>query len=99
MTNNIPYLVSGLTAASSFVAQMQPSPGSWHSIAIQAGMAGVVVLLLLKFFPMILSSMRAEADANRAVVREIIESNRTKDLAWQQIINDRTLCPKDKTGN
>ena len=94
-----PYLVSGLFSASAFIAQAQPQNQSVSSLAIQAGMAGVVMLLLLKFFPMILSAMKAEADANRKVVREIVEAGHAKDAAWQKIIADKKLCSKDNSGD
>ena len=78
----------------STVAQVQQE---WilPSHAIQAGMAGVVVLLLLKFFPMILNAMKVEADANRETIREIVEANQVKDAAWQRIISENKLCIKN----
>lgn len=97
MTNAIPYLVGGLTTATSAIAQVSNAgnPSLW----IQAGMAGVVVLLLLKFFPMILAHQRAESEANREIVREIVAANQAKDEAWQKIVAEKKLCPKDANGN
>ena len=99
MTHSIPYIVSGLTASVSFLAQAQPAPGSWHSIAIQAGMAGVGVLLLLKFFPMVMQHLERKDKEHQAIIREIVGANQVKDAAWQAIVNEKKLCPKDKHGN
>ena len=99
MQDQIPYIIGGLTSASAFTAQVQPDTSGLPALAIQAGMAGVVVLLLLKFFPMILNAMKAEADANRKIVREIVEANHAKDAAWQRIVSENKLCTKNKNGD
>ena len=99
MHNTIPYIVSGLVSVSSYIAQAAPNGGSWHSLAIQAGMAGVVVLLLLKFFPMLIAHLEKKDAEHQTVVREIISANTAKDAAWQRIIEDRGVCPKDRKGN
>lgn len=96
MTNTIPYIVSGLFSACSFIGQVPPSEGSWHSLAIQAGMAGVVVLLLLKFFPMLIAHLEKKDAEHQAIIREIVASNQLKDEAWQKIVTDRGLCPQDR---
>ena len=100
MHNTIPYLVSGLVSASSYISQTTTTTTTLNpSLWIQAGMAGIVVLLLLKFFPMVLTSMKEEAAANRQIIREIVSEGHKKDAAWQEIVADRHLCPKDKQGN
>ena len=83
-----------------FIAQTAPvQAGSWHSLAIQAGMAGVVVLLLLKFFPMLIAHLEKKDAEHQAVVRDIVRAGHAKDAAWQKIIEDRGVCPKDRRGN
>jgi len=76
MTNSLPYIASGFFAFSSFIGQVQPAAGSWHSLAIQAGMAGVVVLLLLKFFPMLIAHLERKDQEHQKIVREIVTAYR-----------------------
>ena len=98
MQNTIPYLVGGLTSLTSLIAQAAPSfdnPSLW----IQAGMAGIVVVLLLKFFPLILSHQRSEAEANREIIREIVGSNASTHKEWQRVVSEKKFCPKDQNGN
>lgn len=93
--DTIPYAAGLMTAGSTMLAQVHPNTG-WSSLVIQAGMAGVVVLLLLKFFPMILSHLDKTAQENREIIRDIIQANQNKDKEWQKIISDKGICPKDK---
>jgi predicted regulator of amino acid metabolism with ACT domain len=96
MHNTITYTVSGLFSATSFIAQLQPID-NWHSLAIQAGMAGVVVLLLLKFFPMLIKHLEKKDAEHQTIIREIVTANQAKDEAWQRIISEHKLC--NKNGN
>ena len=62
-------------------------------------MAGVVVLLLLKFFPMVMSHLERKDKEHQVIIREIVEANTVKDEAWQRIVSEKKLCPKDEHGN
>lgn len=98
MTDGIPYVVSSLIAGTSYISQIQVAQGSsWHSIAIQAGMAGVVVLLLLKFFPMVMSHLERKDKEHQQIIREIVDANKSKDEAWQRIVSEHHKCPKDNS--
>lgn len=97
MQNGITYLASLAASASTALAQVHQTSGgvmeSWAQLAIQAGMAGVVVLLLMKFFPMMLDKMEAKDRAHEDTIRHIIESNSKKDEAWQKLVQERVTCP------
>jgi len=57
------YLGGIFMAIGTFFGQLATNPeSSWYSIAIQAGMMGVVLLLLLKFFPDLQRSQRETTD-------------------------------------
>ena len=78
--------------------------GGWLQVIVQAGMAGIVVLLLMKHIPAMmernermqerhLQVLQEERKAFEHTVTTIVESNATKDKAWQQIIQSRGFCP------
>lgn len=98
LTEAFPYVTGAAVTLAASAAALDVS------IWVQAGMAGVVVLLLLKFFPMILSHMEAKDKRHEQkmdekdlrfeqTIRDIVERNDKKDEAWQQIVQSRGNCP------
>jgi uncharacterized membrane protein YhiD involved in acid resistance len=91
MTNqfaeSVPYVAGAATALIGVVGQADVS--FW----LQAGMAGVVVLLLLKFFPMLMKHLEEKDKRHEETIRNIVERNEKKDEAWQKIVSDRGICP------
>lgn len=80
------------------------SGGGWLPLIVQAGMAGIVVLIVLKHIPELIraqqrandqhaENLRLEREAFERVMNRIVESNERKDAAWQQIISQRGHCP------
>jgi uncharacterized membrane protein len=92
MTNLVPQLANNLTSL------VGAPEGVLQSLAVP-GMAGVVVLLLMKFFPAIIAHLerkdKAHMDhlerkdlAHRKIIHEIVTANTVKDEAWQKIITE-----------
>ena len=73
------------------LAQMTASP-DW-TVWVNAGMAGVVMVLLLKFFPMLLKHMEQMSQRHENTIKNIIEANTRKDEAWQELVQARGICP------
>ncbi len=93
-TQHIPETVGALAGFSTILAQIPtPEGGGWLQIVIQAGMAGVVVVLLLKFFPMVMQHLKEKDAAHQQVIREIVESHREEVRQWQQIVQSKGVCP------
>ena len=78
--------------------------GGWLPLIVQAGMAGIVVLIVLKHIPELIraqqrandqhaENLRLEREAFERVMNRIVESNERKDAAWQKLIAQRGHCP------
>jgi hypothetical protein len=76
----------------------------WLPVVVQAGMAGIVVLLLMKHIPQMmernermqerhLQVLQEERKAFEHTITTIVQSNASKDQAWQHIIQSRGFCP------
>lgn len=93
MTNqfaeSIPYVAGATTTMIGVVGQAATDISLW----LQAGMAGVVVLLLLKFFPGLMNHLEEKDKRHEETIRSIVERNEKKDEAWQQIVQSRGICP------
>ena len=96
MTDNlIAYITSTSAATATVLANVKPAgvAESWMQLALQAGMAGVVVLLLMKFFPMMMDRMAAQQALHEQTVQRICEIHDVRAKEWQDIIRSRGLCP------
>lgn len=80
------------------------SGSGWLPLVVQAGMAGIVVLIVLKHIPELIraqqrandqhaENLRLEREAFERVMNRIVESNERKDAAWQHLISQRGHCP------
>lgn len=91
----IPELVGSLIAVSALFSQIFSSPSSigWVQLALQAGMTGVVFILLLKFFPDLLRSMKEMQQKNIEFI-ERREKHHQEEV--RQIINQCRICREDQ---
>jgi hypothetical protein len=87
-----PY-ITGITVASLGVI------GSEISIWLSAGMTGVVVLLLLKFFPMLLNHMEDKDKRHEETIKHICEIHDSRNRVWQEIVQTRGICPIPEKDN
>jgi hypothetical protein len=83
------------------------SLGVWGLI-LQAGNAGIVLLLLLKFIPDLMRNQREAAtahqdamqkivDTHKATIDSLVKSFENHDGAWRDLMNRRGYCPvRDK---
>jgi len=78
--------------------------GGWLPIIVQAGMAGIVVLIVLKHIPALINAqqvanklhaenLRLEREAFERTIERIVSANEKKDDAWQSLISSRGHCP------
>lgn len=85
------YIASGAATIATGLSQV-PTNGAletWIALAIQAGMAGVVVIILFKSFPMLIADMKAQREAHEATITRIVEANTRKDDDWQRIVVEK----------
>jgi hypothetical protein len=95
MTDNlIAYITSTSAATATVLANVKPAgvAESWMQLAIQAGMAGVVVLLLMKFFPMMMDRMAAKDRQHEETIKHICQVHDERNRLWQEIIQSKGIC-------
>lgn len=87
-------------STSTFLASIagDTTSGGWLPLVVQAGMAGIVVIIVLKHIPELIraqqrandqfsENLRQEREAFERVMNRIIESNEKKDALWQDLIS------------
>lgn len=101
LIDSIPYVSGAVVAFTTTLAQVAPdNPTMW----INAGVAGLFALFMLRVIPTLLSHMRDTSDRHIATMKEVSEqhektirsivgSNERKDQAWQQIVQSQGECP------
>lgn len=101
LIDSIPYVSGGAAFATTALASVVPdSTTMW----IQAGVAGLFAIFMLKVIPVLLNHMREtserhiatmkeESDRHEKTIQHLVESNERKDEAWQSIIQSRGVCP------
>jgi uncharacterized membrane protein YhiD involved in acid resistance len=83
----LPYIAGGATTVIAAVGSTDVT--FW----LQAGMAGIVVLLLLKVFPFLMDHLEEKDKRHDETILDIVERNERKDAAWQEIVQSRGICP------
>lgn len=78
------------------------------TLAIQAGMAGVVFVIVLKHIPALqqanereraafLAALEKQADSHEKIVERIVAEHAENNRQWREIISTRGYCPiRDK---
>jgi len=104
-TEPLAYAASFCFSLSTLLGSLATDPSSgWLPVIVQAGMAGIVVLLLMKHIPQMmernermqerhLQVLQEERKAFENTITVIMQSNASKDKAWQHIIQSRGFCP------
>ena len=86
MQSVLPYAAGVFTSAASYLSFVQPTD---YSIYLQAGMTGVVIIILLKFFPMILTHMKETNERHEETIRHLVSKHDAQTKDWQRIIQER----------
>jgi hypothetical protein len=104
MTTRLIELGMGGLATAAAATQGVGASSDWFSVVLQSGMAGIVVILLLKVIP---DSSRANATRHREfldalavrdaafmkALKEERESRERQNAAWLAIVTERGYCP------
>lgn len=85
MCNLLPYFTSLLATAAAVASQTNSTFPNW----VPVGMTGVVVLLLMKFFPLMLDKMEERNKAHEATIKYIVDRHDEREERWQDIINEK----------
>jgi hypothetical protein len=90
-------------AAGTIILGIMPNEGDF-TILIQAGMAGIVLLLLLKFIPDLMkanaeqmklhqNAMESITEAHRVALDSLVKSFEQHDSSWRELLTRRGYCP------
>jgi hypothetical protein len=97
--------LGGVSAAlATFFGQVSVDGGGWMPLIVQAGMAGIVVMLVMRHIPQLQASaqaqqdkfielIRSENEQFRATIKEIADNRDSDQQAWRDLIARRGYCP------
>lgn len=105
-TDPLAWLAGFSTSVSTLLGSLasDSTAGGWLPLIVQAGMAGIVVLIVLKHIPELIKAqaeanklhaenLRLEREAFERTITRIVDANERKDEAWQKLISLRGYCP------
>lgn len=93
---SIPYVCGATLATTTALAQSSPD---MMTVWIQAGVAGLFALFMLKVIPMLLNHIKDTSERHQATIKHIVAEGHKKDEAWQKLVSDLMLSNENRNGN
>jgi hypothetical protein len=102
--------LAGLASIATLAQSALDAGASPWGLILQAGNAGIVLLLLLKFIPDLMrnqreastahqESMQKIVDSHKATVDSLVKSFERHDDAWRDMLSQRGWCPAREINN